>query len=293
MKTTALVMIAGVAFGLGATVAAAHPTDHVKNTKKHHATVKNVHDESPQSDFFDDFESYKAGSDIVGQGGWEVWYTGGEHAVVGTDHGTQSLQDHVLSDIVQQFDIHDGQWTLSVDVYCPSDANPAGEGYIILMSGYGGADLWNIQVRFDSSQFAIVEAQFEDGTLPIILDQWVNFHVDIDLDADHMTMYYGNDVLFDGAYTGSVNGDGTTDIAALDLFDNSVDPIFYDNVSLKASGGPGCYPDCNGDKTLDLFDFLCFVNDFNANGAYSDCDGNASHDLFDFLCFVNTFNAGC
>lgn len=55
----------------------------------------------------------------------------------------------------------------------------------------------------------------------------------------------------------------------------------------------GCYADCDGDKALTLFDFLCFVNDFNANGAYSDCDGDKAHTLFDFLCFVNAFNAGC
>lgn len=27
---------------------------------------------------------------------------------------------------------------------------------------------------------------------------------------------------------------------------------------------PGCYPDCNADGELDLFDFLCFANNFNA-----------------------------
>ena len=61
----------------------------------------------------------------------------------------------------------------------------------------------------------------------------------------------------------------------------------------EAGGPPPCYADCNGDKKLDLFDFLCFVNDFNSGGAYSNCNGDGSHDLFDFLCFVNAFNAGC
>jgi hypothetical protein len=31
-----------------------------------------------------------------------------------------------------------------------------------------------------------------------------------------------------------------------------------------------------------------------ANGdAYADCDRKGTLDLFDFLCFVNEFNAGC
>jgi hypothetical protein len=57
--------------------------------------------------------------------------------------------------------------------------------------------------------------------------------------------------------------------------------------------GQGCYPDFTGDGTLDLFDFLGFVNDFNAGGPDSDCDANGYQDVFDFLCFINAFNSGC
>jgi hypothetical protein len=54
-----------------------------------------------------------------------------------------------------------------------------------------------------------------------------------------------------------------------------------------------CYPDFTRDGTLDLFDFLGYVNAFNAGDDLADCDGNGSLDLFDFLCFVNAFNEGC
>ncbi len=54
-----------------------------------------------------------------------------------------------------------------------------------------------------------------------------------------------------------------------------------------------CYADFNGDGTLDLFDFLAFVNSFNAGDPKADCTADAALDLFDFLCFVNAFNAGC
>jgi hypothetical protein len=59
---------------------------------------------------------------------------------------------------------------------------------------------------------------------------------------------------------------------------------------------PDCYPDCDGDGVLSLFDFLCFVNAFNASSSYADCDTSGcapSLDLFDFLCYTNAFNAGC
>jgi hypothetical protein len=54
-----------------------------------------------------------------------------------------------------------------------------------------------------------------------------------------------------------------------------------------------CYPDFTGDGTLDLFDFLGYVNAFNDGDNGADCTGEGVLDLFDFLCFVNAFNEGC
>lgn len=64
--------------------------------------------------------------------------------------------------------------------------------------------------------------------------------------------------------------------------------------AVLAGGQPGGYsPDCDASGFLDLFDFLCFTNAFNAQQKYADCDGDGSLTLFDFLCYVNEFNAGC
>jgi hypothetical protein len=59
------------------------------------------------------------------------------------------------------------------------------------------------------------------------------------------------------------------------------------------TAGGGCAPDLDNNGVLDLFDFLEFVNLFNAGDAKADCDDNAVFDLFDFLCFVNQFTEGC
>jgi hypothetical protein len=56
---------------------------------------------------------------------------------------------------------------------------------------------------------------------------------------------------------------------------------------------PRCEADLDHNGALDLFDFLAFINLFNADDPAADCDANQSLDLFDFLCFVNAFNAGC
>jgi hypothetical protein len=55
----------------------------------------------------------------------------------------------------------------------------------------------------------------------------------------------------------------------------------------------GCYADMTFDGTLDLYDFLYFLNVFNAEDPRTDCTGDGAFDLFDFLCFVNAFNEGC
>jgi hypothetical protein len=54
-----------------------------------------------------------------------------------------------------------------------------------------------------------------------------------------------------------------------------------------------CYPDFTGDGELNLFDFLEYVNAFNAAEDRADCTLDGVLDFFDFLCFTNTFNAGC
>jgi len=67
------------------------------------------------------------------------------------------------------------------------------------------------------------------------------------------------------------------------------DTIMYNALT----GRNGCYADFTGDGVLDLFDFLGYVNTFNAGDLDADCDADGELTLFDFLCFVNEFNAGC
>ena len=55
-----------------------------------------------------------------------------------------------------------------------------------------------------------------------------------------------------------------------------------------------CYPDCDPNGVLDIFDFLCFQNSFVLGEPYAcDCDPDPVCDIFDFLCFQNAFVVGC
>ena len=73
-----------------------------------------------------------------------------------------------------------------------------------------------------------------------------------------------------------------------------------DATSASASLTVTCYADCDistGPGVLDVFDFLCWLNDyFRATPYACECDtstGPGVCDIFDYICFGNAFSAGC
>jgi hypothetical protein len=75
-------------------------------------------------------------------------------------------------------------------------------------------------------------------------------------------------------------------------------------VSFQA-GGPVCYADCDSNETLNLDDFLCFINEFaqaqflppsQQQTHYANCTGATAEpylSIDDFICFINEFSQGC
>ncbi len=115
-----------------------------------------------------------------------------------------------------------------------------GETYFIMLSNYSDAgtdDIWAVQMRFDS-ELGIVESEFDDATLPLITDQWVEIKVNIDLDTDWMEIYYDGDLLHEKNWTAEPTGGegGILNIAAVDLFANSASTVYYDDISLSKIG---------------------------------------------------------
>ncbi|UYV12227.1 MAG: hypothetical protein NCW75_13125 [Phycisphaera sp.] len=54
-----------------------------------------------------------------------------------------------------------------------------------------------------------------------------------------------------------------------------------------------CRADLDGDGELTVFDFLAFLNLFDAGSVRADLDGDGSLTILDFLAFQNEFDAGC
>jgi hypothetical protein len=55
----------------------------------------------------------------------------------------------------------------------------------------------------------------------------------------------------------------------------------------------GCAADCDGNGTLNILDFVCFQQQWQAQTALGDCDGNGLYNILDFVCFQGEFQAGC
>jgi len=196
---------------------------------------------------FDDFDAYDSGADICGlcpSGCWTSWDDNPDAcAQVSSDHAFSGFNSLLVDgtsgpigdDVVYEFDIDDGQWTLEQMVYVPGDQ--AGTGYTILLNTYesGGPKNWSLQLRFDPG-LGVVESEFDGGLVPLVTDQWIPLHVDIDLDADTQSVYYDGQLVVTKSWSEGVSGDGQTRIEALDLYANEPGAgslIYYDDVRLS------------------------------------------------------------
>jgi hypothetical protein len=133
-------------------------------------------------------------------------------------------------------------------------------------------DNWSVVVRFAGDDDIVEDWNFD--FLPLIRDRWIEIRAEIDLDADLLDIYYdGVQFVFDADWSDNVLGGGSEAIA---------EPV-----------GGECIADCDGNGTLNVFDFLCFQTAFGNGDMSADCDGNGSLNVFDFLCFQTAFGNGC
>ncbi len=56
---------------------------------------------------------------------------------------------------------------------------------------------------------------------------------------------------------------------------------------------PACYPDCDGNGTLNVNDYICFQTKFALGDPYADCDNNGVRNVNDYICFQTKFALGC
>jgi formylglycine-generating enzyme required for sulfatase activity len=209
-----------------------------------------------QLPFFDNFESYAVGSNLHGQGGWAGWAgNASAGALVSTNFAfspTRSVNITGASDLVHTFfGATNDQWVFSVMQYIPSTST--GDSYVILLNKYqaqfGAADLnWSVQIQCNMDTGQIISDRGGSATLPMVKDKWVEVRCEINLASNSVSEFYNGQLLSKHAWQ---DGTGLNEIQALDLFANNAAPVYYDNVSLGASGPAPPVLTCASNKTVE------------------------------------------
>jgi len=189
-----------------------------------------------QADWMDDFESYAVGSGLHGQGGWHGWDGSPAADAYITDlyaHSpTRSVNVAGPTDIVHEYAGYtSGVNTFTAWQYIPQGFS--GVTYFILLNEYTdlGPYNWSVQVHFDSATSTVISDP-ELDSLPLVIGQWVELKVVIDLDADTQTFFYNGLMLYSKSWTEGMSGGGSLNIAAVDLYANNASSVYYDDCSL-------------------------------------------------------------
>lgn len=214
----------------------------------------------------DNFDSYTAGSPVVGSGGWEEWGAGAGANVVSTQalSAPNSIDIVGASDLVHQYPgVTSGKWVYRTMQYIPS--NTTGTSYFILLNTYNSAQAiynWSVQVEFDPT-LGTVTGDFgasNNGTAQLVTDAWVEIKVFIDFDNDLTEFFYNGEQVGPAySWTGGVfgQGGGAQSLGAVDLYANLASSVYYDDMELYpfvfetfGSGCPGSQGDIEWNLTI-------------------------------------------
>jgi len=258
------------------------------------------------ADWFEDFEAYDCNADICaadGVGGWVFWdgtdsshhaYVScsgdgypvyeGEKSLRGLGDGTPGVPGANADDIVHTYSfINTGYWAYTAYQYIPSTVNDGSANYFILLNQWeangGGSTNWSTQLECNP-QRGVIESEFENLTLPLVTDQWVEIKVLINLfetglGADMQSIFYNGSLLSRKSWSEGVSGAGTLTIQAVDLWFNDVtlDYVYYDDISLVQlpETGACCYND--GDCADDMLIADCQSGGGRFQGIGTICAG--------------------
>jgi hypothetical protein len=175
----------------------------------------------------DDFDSYALGSGLHGQGGWKGFDNDPTYDAYVTDVVSNSPPHSVGigpgNDPVHEFSgANSGTWVVVAWHYRP--AGGVGEQELVLFNIYndGGPYNWSTIVAMDATSVASWNFldPFPEATMPVILDQWVEIRVEIDLDTDHQRIFYGGSLLIEKNWSdgGEPGNPGALDIACIELY---------------------------------------------------------------------------
>jgi hypothetical protein len=189
----------------------------------------------------ENFDTYAAGSQLGGQGGWFPWGDNPDANANVTDVHSHSPSNSVDikggCDMVHQWqNVNYGNCTFRIWAYVPSDFD--GSIYIILLSLYAAdSSKWDLQIHFNSAT-AMLEDYDSNNATPYVIDGWGEVRVEIDFVNDWQKVYY-NDVLWlSKSWTQGATGGGVLALDAVDLWGEAGTSVYYDDASVWAAVAP-------------------------------------------------------
>lgn len=218
--------------------------------------------------WIDDFDTYTNGQFLNGgadDGGWKGW--GDDPSVGAYVTNTQShtspnsVDINGLADLVHEYyGYTQGILNFRCLQYIPADF--VGESYFIMLSQYddsGSTNIWAVQLRFDSD-LDVVESEYTGEQLPLIYDTWVEIECCIDLDFDWLQIWYNRALLAEHAWTDTIqgSGEGTLNVAAVDLYANSATSVYYDDMFFPF-WNPHLFCDAGGPYTGEIDQEIQFI----------------------------------
>jgi hypothetical protein len=142
----------------------------------------------------ENFDSYVAGTGVIGQGGWQGWEANpAADAYVFNLYSfsnPNSVEITAGSDFVHRYTgITSGVWIYTAWQYVPE--NFSGQTYFLLLNTYNdeGPHNSSVQVSMSSTTNQIL-SENDGGTRPLIRGRWVELRDEIDLVSNTQTFYY-------------------------------------------------------------------------------------------------------
>ncbi|MBN1422740.1 MAG: DNRLRE domain-containing protein [Planctomycetes bacterium] len=231
--------------------------------------------------FTEDFDGYANGALIKDQPGWETWSGDvvGESGTISQDtaaSGSNSLLIAGGNDTVHLFSgLTSGLWTAKTKIYIPDGMT--GEIWFILMNGFGrvgGSDNWAVQIGLNAGTGLVTSAE-TGRTLPIVVDDWVEIEVMIDLPMNACQLLYDGQILSGHRWASA----GPIALEAMDLWSNNASGSYFDDISVQPytalpPGSRGIIVD-NDFSVDDLDQWQLNTNDAAHPIVWQDVDGRA------------------
>lgn len=198
----------------------------------------------------EDFDSYAANQVLDNVGGWFGWDNIPANAGVVNPNRSRSAPHSIhlgaATDAVHPgLGITAGKWRISGWQFIPSGGLSGGDAFFIVNNNYnhGGPYNWTTQLRCDAASGTVVDDLRPHTARPVAFDRWVEYRLDVDLDANTCSSYYDGALLSVGTWTGPWFGTpGPVAIEAIDLF-NSGGVCDWDDVAVEWRGdGFDTYP---------------------------------------------------